>query len=164
MVNQLGDTLHQLNKSDLKFQMGEANSVESINMFCNKIEQLNAQPQVLEIIERPQELEDGLIEYQIKSGKRFIALPKYHHGSAGIRFSLTQSTCQEMPEFIWIQGNKMVINVEDEAEVGAFSFNLIAEDPSSGVKHDHIFTLQIYQLTQSLRLRKPLQFAKEVVF
>ena len=35
----------------------------------------------------------------------------------------------------------MVINVEDEAEVGAFSFNLIAEDPSSGVKHDHIFTL-----------------------
>jgi len=44
--------------------MAETNSMESMNIFCNKIDQLNLQEtKVLEIRERPQELEDGLIEY-----------------------------------------------------------------------------------------------------
>ena len=115
--------------------------MESMNIFSNKMGETDLTatrelevskvlvPQVLEIIERPQQFEDGLIEYEIGSGKFQLPLPKYKHGSSGVRFSLTQATGQEMPDFIWIQGSKMCINITEESQVGAFSFNLTAEDP-----------------------------------
>jgi len=72
----------------------------------------------LELAWQPIELRDGLVEYHIKSGRLEIELPRFKQTSSKILKVLF--TLEKTTSFVWIQGEKLVINTDKKTDLGDY--------------------------------------------
>jgi hypothetical protein len=105
----------------------------------------------LELLECHEEISNGLIEYQIGSGKHKIPLPLYRKGDQGIVFSLKNLYRLTYAPFMKINHETENLEIKlktlelAEGEEPEQTFELKALDPFSTRTHKHRIIVRVHQ-------------------